>query len=365
MKTDSLYIHIPFCDHICSYCDFAKVFYKEDVANQYLRRLAKELAGIKRQVMKTIYIGGGTPSALTYEQLEYLLKRVERFVGKRTKEFTVEVNPESATIDKLELLKKYHVNRLSIGVQSFQDHLLHMIGRKHYSYQAIEVIENAYKLGFENISIDMMYGLPMQQEEDLMHDLERIFELPINHISYYSLILEEGTILNYKHYQPLYDETDKRWNDIIDDRLHKMGFHKYEVSNYAKGEHESFHNKAYWHYHNYLGVGIGATSKIDDKIISHSRNMTKYLNGENIEQIETQTSEDTMFNHLMMSLRLVDGLDLEDFYQRYQKHVEDVFGHQLQKHLDKGDLVIEDHHLRTTPASIAYLNDILVDFLPE
>ena len=353
MKTDSLYIHIPFCDHICSYCDFAKVFYKEDVANQYLRRLAKELAGIKRQVMKTIYIGGGTPSALTYEQLEYLLKRVERFVGKRTKEFTVEVNPESATIDKLELLKKYHVNRLSIGVQSFQDHLLHMIGRKHYSYQAIEVIENAYKLGFENISIDMMYGLPMQQEEDLMHDLERIFEL------------EEGTILNYKHYQPLDDETDKRWNDIIDDRLHKMGFHKYEVSNYAKGEHESFHNKAYWHYHNYLGVGIGATSKIDDKIISHSRNMTKYLNGENIEQIETQTSEDTMFNHLMMSLRLVDGLDLEDFYQRYQKHVEDVFGHQLQKHLDKGDLVIEDHHLRTTPASIAYLNDILVDFLPE
>ncbi len=361
METKSIYIHIPFCDHICTYCDFSKVFYNEDFADTYIKRVADELKNIPKQGMETLYIGGGTPSSLSYDQLEYLLRKIKPYVSKKTKEFTIEVNPESVDEEKLLLMKKYGVNRLSIGVQTFQDHLLYYIGRKHHSYQAREVIEKASQL-FEHVSIDMMYGLPYQQEMDLLHDLEEIQDLPINHISYYSLILEDHTILSNQSFIPIDEEADDRWTNIIYDRLNKMGFKQYEVSNYAKEGHESLHNKVYWHYDNYYGVGVGAAGKIDDQMLTHSRAFNNYLKGKDIVSIEQLSKEDTMFNHVMMSLRLVEGLDLNEFKKRYGASLEEIYPI-VNKHIENGNLIVENNHVHTTPTSLKYLNSILIDFL--
>lgn len=365
MKTKSLYIHIPFCDHICTYCDFPKVFYRKDISALYIKRLKEELSSIKRISMRTIYIGGGTPSSLSYEQIEDLLSAIDVFVGDKTEEYTIEVNPESVDQEKLKLFKKHGVNRISIGVQTFNDDLLSKIGRKHNKASALKCIQEVYETGFKHVSIDLMYGLPGQKEEDVVNDLEIVKTLPINHLSYYSLILEDHTVLYYKDYEGLDDEEDYAYTYLINKKLNTLGFHRYEISNYAKVGHESLHNKAYWHYDNYYGIGLGATGKIDDELISHSRNLSKYLKGEATLSIQEQSLEETMFNHIMMSLRLTEGLDLDEFYNRYHIHLEDMFKDPYLKHINLNNLVIDGNHLKTTEKSIDYLNDILVDFIPE
>lgn len=363
METKALYIHIPFCDHICSYCDFAKVYYREEFVEKYLNCLKKELDTLPHHIMRTIYIGGGTPSALSLDQLETLLTMVDPFVGEYTLEYTIEVNPESATLDKLESMYKHGVNRLSVGVQTFNNTLLKRIERYHTSDIAKEVVRNAKAIGFKHISLDFMYGLPGQTLEDVKEDLNTALLLPINHLSYYSLILEEHTRL-YDNYEPLDEETEGIWSDYIVETLHHAGFHRYEVSNYALGDHESEHNKVYWHYENYYGVGIGATGKIDDELISHTRSLTDYLQGKNTIYIEKETIEDTMFNHLMMSLRLKEGLDLDEFKRRYNRTIEEVYKEPLTKNLENQLLIIENNHLKTNH-TLDLLNSILLDFLPE
>lgn len=363
METKALYIHIPFCDHICSYCDFAKVYYREEFVLKYLERLKEELDALPHHIMRTIYIGGGTPSALSLKQLDILLSMADPFVGDDTLEYTIEVNPESATLDKLECMHTHGVNRISVGVQTFNNDLLKKIERYHTSDIAKEVIRNACSIGFKHISIDLMYGLPNQTLEDVQEDLKTALSLPINHLSYYSLILEEHTRL-YDNYEPLDEETEGKWSDYIVETLSHAGFHRYEVSNFALGNHESEHNKVYWHYDNYYGVGIGATGKIDDELISHSRSLTDYLQGKNTIYIEKETIEDTMFNHLMMSLRLKEGLDLDEFKRRYHCSVEDVYKEALTKNLGNHSLIIENNHLKTND-TLDLLNSILLDFLPE
>lgn len=362
METRALYIHIPFCDHICSYCDFAKVYYREEFVDQYLIRLKEELDTLPHQVMKTIYIGGGTPSSLSIEHLTILFEMVDPFVGEETQEYTMEVNPESCTLDKLDLMRAHHINRISIGIQTFNDTLLKRIERYHTSEIAKEVVWNAKKKGFEHISIDLMYGLPNQSLENLKEDLETAISLPINHLSYYSLILEEHTRL-YNTYDPLDEQTEALWSDYIVDTLYKAHFDRYEVSNFALEGHESLHNKVYWHYENYYGIGIGATGKIDDQLISHSRSLTNYLKGKKTTSIEYETKEDTMFNHLMMSLRLAEGLDLDEFEKRYHHTLQEIYPEALSKNLDNHNLIIENNHLKTNN-TLDILNSILIDFLP-
>lgn len=362
METKALYIHIPFCDHICSYCDFAKVYYREDFVEQYLDCLQEELASLPHQIMRTIYIGGGTPSSLTLPQLERLLTMIDSFVGKETMEYTIEVNPESADLDKLGIMHEHKINRISIGIQTFQDSLLKKIERYHTSSIARQVVMNAKEMGFQHISIDLMYGLPGQTLKNIAQDLKEVSSLPINHLSYYSLILEEHTRL-YGSYQPLDEQTEGLWSDYIIRTLRQYGFHRYEVSNFALRGHESEHNKVYWHYENYYGVGIGATSKIDDQLISHSKSLTNYLKKKKTISVEHETIEDTMFNHVMMSLRLVEGLDLNEFERRYHHTIQEIYPEALSKHLSNKDLIIEDNHLKTNH-TLDLLNNILIDFLP-
>ena len=364
MKTSSLYLHIPFCQQICAYCDFCKVFYQEKQVDDYLAVLNKELQDLKIvEPLKTIYIGGGTPSALNDEQLERLMEIIKPFLSDQIKEVTIEVNPESMDYYKLDILKRGGITRLSIGVETFNDDLLKKINRQHNTKQVERLINYARKIGFENISIDLMYGLPDQTIEDIKADLAKVKELKLEHISYYALILEDHTVLKNQNYQPIDEEADIKINDLIETELKELGFNKYEISNFAKRGFESIHNLAYWQYDNYYGVGLGASGKIDDCLIEHSRNLNAYLKHQDITTKTTYSLDETMFNHLMMSLRLTAGLDLLEFESRYGIKVEDKYHDALAKHLKMKTLVIDNGRLHCTSESIKLLNSILVDFL--
>ena len=362
METRSLYVHIPFCESICSYCDFCKVYYDQKQSDLYLQRLNEELSQIEQHHLKTIYIGGGTPSALNDEQLEKLMSMLKTY-SLEVEEYCMEVNPESMDYYKLKILKKGGINRLSIGVQTFQDHLLKEIDRHHNTTQVKNIIKYAKEIGFDNISIDLMYGLPKQTKEDIEKDIDVLKMLDIQHVSYYSLILEEGTILKYQNYQPLDDEQEYQWNFLIDEKLQELGFDKYEVSNYAKKGYESKHNLVYWHFENYYGVGLGSCGKNNHQIIEHSRSLTKYLNGDFKTTTIEQSKEEMMFDQVMMSLRLVEGLNLEVFKERYQEDALEIYQDAIDKNKKEGRLVIEDNFLKATKEGLYVLNDILVDFM--
>ena len=362
METKSLYVHIPFCESICSYCDFCKVYYDQKQSDLYLQRLNEELSQIDQYHLKTIYIGGGTPSALNDEQLEKLMTMLKPY-SLEVEEYCMEVNPESMDYYKLKILKKGGISRLSIGVQTFQDHLLKEIDRHHNTTQVKNIIKYAKEIGFDNISIDLMYGLPKQTKEDIQKDIEVLKSLDLQHVSYYSLILEEGTILKYKKYQPLDGESEYQLTLMIDQELEKAGFKKYEISNYAKRGYQSKHNLTYWYYDNYYGIGVGSCSKIDGQIIEHSRSLTKYLNGDFKTTTIEQSKEETMFNQIMMSLRLKEGLDLNKFKERYQEDVCVLYKEAITKNLENRRLIIENNYLKTTLEGQYVLNDILIDFM--
>ena len=344
METRSLYVHIPFCESICSYCDFCKVYYDQKQSDLYLQRLNEELSQIEQHHLKTIYIGGGTPSALNDEQLEKLMSMLKPY-SLEVEEYCMEVNPESMDYYKLKILKKGGINRLSIGVQTFQDHLLKEIDRHHNTIQVKNIIKYAKEIGFDNISIDLMYGLPKQTKEDIQKDIEVLKSLDLQHVSYYSLILEEGTILKYKNYQPLDEESE------------------YQLTLFIDQEYQSKHNLMYWYYNNYYGIGLGACSKIDGQIIEHSRSLTKYLNGDFKTTTIDETKEETMFNQIMMSLRLKEGLDLNKFKERYQEDARILYKEAITRNIEKGRLMIENDYLKATQEGQYVLNDILIDFM--
>ena len=364
MKTNSLYLHIPFCEQICAYCDCCKVFYNKHQADDYLAVLKHELQALNiTEPLKTIYIGGGTPSSLNDEQLEWLMDIIKPYISSETKEVSIEVNPESIDYYKLDILKRGGVSRLSIGVETFNDILLKKINRQHTSIQVERIIDYARKIGFNNISIDLMYGLPNQTITDIKNDLAKVRQLPIEHISYYSLILEDHTVLKNLNYQPLDEEVESKITQLIEESLEQIDFHKYEISNFAKTGYESLHNLAYWQYDNYYGIGVGASGKIDDCLIEHNRNLNAYLRRQNTITKMINSKEETMFNHLMMSLRLVKGLDLKEFEKRYGFRAVDVYQTAIDKHLKMKTLVIENDYLHATSESIKLLNEILIDFL--
>ena len=205
--THSLYVHIPFCNEICSYCDFCKVLYQSQWVDDYLDKLDEELYQKEENLLYTIYIGGGTPSSLSCMQLKRLMNML-KYYSYRVKEYTVEVNPESMNEEKLKILYDGGVTRLSIGVQTFQEELLEPLHRRHHNKDVFDLMTKAKEIGFQNISIDMMYGLPYQTQKHIQNDLQIIKSLDIQHISYYSLILEEHTLLDIQHYQPIDEEKE-------------------------------------------------------------------------------------------------------------------------------------------------------------
>lgn len=358
----SLYVHIPFCQHICSYCDFSKVFYRKDWVDQYLKALSFEMQDKNiNGNYDTLYIGGGTPSALSLQQLQQLFKMLNP-LSKKVLEYTIEVNPESMDENKLLLFKQYHVNRLSIGVQSFDDSLLKSIHRYHSSQDAIRLIQSAQKMGFDDINVDLIYGLPHQTLEDVYKDIDLLYQMNISHISIYSLILENHTVLKIEGYKPLDEESDAYWYESINQYLEKKGYIHYEVSNYYLKK-PSLHNLVYWHYQDYDGVGLAAHSLKNHHRLENTRNLSRYLKHDYLDEDIELNKDDELFEKIMMGLRLIEGINLNEFNDLYHIDFLKTYKDVIMKYQQLKMLEFNDNYLRTTPLGMNCLNSILIDFL--
>lgn len=361
----SLYVHIPFCKEICSYCDFCKVYYQKEWADDYLSQLKKEIEFKKvPTALDTIYIGGGTPTSLNTQQIQRLMELLKPY-RLEVKEYSIEVNPETMTYQKLQILYDGGVTRLSIGVQTFQEHLLTHLHRQHCNQDVFQVIQWAKEIGFTNISIDLMYGIPYQTKEDIIQDIEMAISLDIQHISYYSLILEEHTILSYQNYQPIDEQKEGQYYELIESQLEENGFFKYEVSNFSKQGYESLHNSVYWQYQNYLGVGVGATGMVDGVREENTHSLTLYLQGHVLKKKEEISLADQMFEMIMMGLRLTKGMSMNDFEQRFHVSFMDEYRDVIEKYRTMDLLVCEDGYLKVNKRGMEVLHDILIDFIKD
>ncbi len=317
-KINSLYIHIPFCHHLCHYCDFPKMLYDEKMAFSYVDSLLNELDTYQIDKVETIYVGGGTPSALNIELLNKLFTRLQPLLIDGG-EFSVEINPENTNKEKLELLKKYGVNRLSIGLQSSHPNILKILNRKH-SFEDVEnIVDIARKLVFSSINIDLIYGAPSQSIEMLQDDISKVLSLNPEHIAIYSLTFHPGTVFFLKGFCEQNQDDSRSYYDLILKELRNHGYQRYEVSNFAKPGFKSRHNLTYWRNEPYYGVGLGASGFIEGVRYDNTRNMTAYLKGqyrcaeEKIDQLEDEKY------FWMLNLRLEDGFDINEYVSRYGK----------------------------------------------
>ncbi len=359
-KASSLYVHIPFCRQICAYCDFAKVLYQDFFVSDYFQSLFFELKPYCNKKYKTIYIGGGTPSCLPLPILEKLLAKLAPLL-KKNYEFSIECNIEDIRLDLLLLLKKYKINRLSIGIQTFQKDAIQICQRKHTLQQAIDHIQLAASF-FDNINVDMIYALPNQTLNDVKKDLAILLDLPIQHISYYSLIIEKNTRFYYQ-FQELEDYLQATMYRLIYKELRKKGFYRYEISNFAKKGFQCQHNLVYWTNQHYDAIGLNASGYVQNTRYTNTRNLTLYNQKKYQPQCTLLNFEDKIFEEIMLHLRLDKGLSLLsfqkkfhlDFLTRYQNEIEEL----KQKHFIR----CTKTRLKTTFLSRLVLNSILEIFL--
>lgn len=312
----ALYVHIPFCEHICPYCDFTKLFYNERFAKPYLEELFKELDSYHINKVKTIYIGGGTPTSLDDEDFEMLLKRVKPFLSE-SGEFTVEANVENLSTAKLDIMTRYGVTRLSIGVESTQNSRLKEIGRCHTYEDAITVVNEAKKHNFDSINVDLIYGFEGQSIQDLENDLKNILALDVDHISIYSLIVAPGTVFHNMKYKEQNEEDSAKYYELIVKTLREHGYKRYEVSNFARNEKYAEHNLTYWHDEEYYGVGLGASGYVNGVRYENTKSLDKYLSGDYIVSKEIVTKEKDFEYYLLTNLRLESGFLRKDFIDRF------------------------------------------------
>ncbi|MEG0569665.1 MAG: radical SAM family heme chaperone HemW [Erysipelotrichales bacterium] len=357
-----IYIHIPFCHSICHYCDFPRVYYNEEQADKYLDSLEYEINStiIDKSEIETIYIGGGTPSALNYNQLERLLKFIESLNLDKIVEYSIELNPESCDENKIKLLAKY-VNRVSLGVQSFDEGIIYEIGRKHNKEEVVNCVQNLRKYGINNISIDLMYGFNIQSLDILKNDLKIIKELSIKHVSVYSLIIEKGSVFYNNKYEISNIEYEQ--NLLINDYLiNELGFIHYEVSNYAVDGYQSMHNMMYWHNDRYYGFGLGAGGFIKDYRYYNTKSITNYINNQ-FNQVKEyyQCKEDYLIDQIFTSFRIFSGIDLNVFNKNYNINFIEYFNEAIVNNYDK--ICIEDNKLFFTKKGEDYLNEVIIDFI--
>lgn len=364
MMPSSLYVHIPFCHHICAYCDFAKVYYNEAWANRYLDYLGIELVSREaKRPFETVFIGGGSPSALNEKQLAKLLDLLKEPLS-HCEEATIEVNPEDMTLEKAQLLANHHINRVSIGVQTFNEAILQRLGRKHTFNDIKQTLDYLQQVGIHRISFDFIYGLPNQTLEDLKQDLAILKQCPsVTHVSFYTLILEEHTRFANEGVTLPDDEWLLEAQQVIVQELQAQDFERYEVSNYAKEGQQSLHNKVYWHNRHYIGVGCGASGYIGDLRYDNTKSLQRYLKGETTANETLLTKEDMMFESLMLGLRLCEGLSISNFKERYGIELFNVYGKTLKRYLDLNYLVIEHDYLKTTPKGMDILDEILISLM--
>ena len=373
MKEISLYIHIPFCKQRCFYCDFPTFAGKERFREDYIEALVKEIEDkCSNYLIKTIFIGGGTPSYLEENELEKLLIAVSKLNLSDKLEYSMECNPGTVNEEKLKVMKKYWINRISFGLQSCNDQLLKKIGRIHTFEEFLENYNLARKIGFNNINVDLMYGLPNLTIQDWKNTLEKICELNPEHISAYSLIIEEGTAF-YKLYEKdkldLPNEDDERVMDkLTKDILKANGYHQYEISNFALNGKECEHNKVYWSLDEYIGVGSASSSYIDGYRLVNTSDINDYIKKINdnvsvvIDKYEN-SSEDEIEEFVFMGLRMVSGIDLLKFNKKFGVDINSIYKKVIEKNIKDGLLVVEKNKMFLTAKGMELSNSVMSDFI--
>ena len=355
------YIHIPFCNEICSYCDFCKRYYNKKYINKYLDSLEKEIdSTYKNELLETIYIGGGTPSSLDIDELNRLFFILNKLNKTNNCSITIEANFDSIDYKKLDLFKSNNINRISFGLESINKSNLELMNRTLDKSKVKDIINYCNKIGINDINVDLIYGLN-NNIDILKEDIDYILNLDITHISTYSLILEEHTMLFINKFKSIDEDIDSDMYNYICKRLKDNNYNHYEISNFSKEGYESLHNLCYWNNDNYYGFGLGASSYIDNKRITNTKSIQEYLNNNYIEKIEELSNKDTIEYEIILNLRKKDGIDLDLFYNKYNKHLDELYDYK--ELLKEGLLKINNNHLLIEENKWYISNSIIVSIL--
>ena len=358
-----VYIHIPFCKSICSYCDFCKFLYVSSWSSVYLKKLEEEIRkNYDNDIVKTIYIGGGTPSSLGKEELKTLFDIIRIFKKDRNYEMTFEVNVDDVTEELLSFLVDNGVNRISVGIQSFNEICLKFMNRKH-SKKEIKEKTKLVKKYFDNINVDFMFALPIENYVMFLSDLHEFIKLDVPHISTYSLIIEDNTVLSYKNVTPIKEELDYKMYKKICSSLKKRGYRHYEVSNFAKPGYESVHNLNYWNNSEYYGFGVGAHGYISELRYENTRSFNDYLAGNyRLKEFLISKRED-MENEVILGLRKLNGVNIKEFFDKFKVNIQDEFN--VMGLIKRGYLVLENDRLKIKEDKIYIMNEILNQILDK
>ncbi len=358
-KPEYLYVHVPFCKGICHYCDFAHTVYDQARADQWLNALEKEI--LYREIrpdLKTVYIGGGTPSSLNESQLEKLLSLIAPY-SRHICEYTMEVNPETLTKAKAQIMADYGISRISIGFQCAQPEMLAKLGRHHTKEDVLNAMELLRSYGIDNISLDLMYSLPQQTMDMLKESIDTALSYRPKHLSLYSLTIEENTVFGKRGVQPLDEDTEADMYEYICRTLPQHGFEQYEISNFALEGFQSVHNRAYWTYRDFAGVSCGASGKEGLLRYDHTSSLKEYLQDPLKTSDIPLSKEDAMFEMVMMNLRLKEGMSLDLFQKTFGISFEEAFHGKYEQLTDSAQLCMENGMLRCTEQSWHILNSVL------
>ncbi|WP_339178042.1 radical SAM family heme chaperone HemW [Oceanobacillus sp. FSL W7-1293] len=344
MQVQSVYIHIPFCKQICHYCNFVKYFYMETKADAFIDALIKEIDTAipgRKNVFRTIYMGGGTPTALSMEQLQKLFQFLnEKFDLSSCEEFTIEINPGDIDTDKAKLLHGYGVNRISFGVQVMDDEMLEKIGRMHRVKDVYTTVDILTQSNFSNISLDLIYALPDQTVAHFEKTLKEALQFGLPHYSTYALQIEPKTVFYHKRrkgalHQPPEDDEVEMYQ-LLQENMKKQGVYQYEISNFAKPGYESKHNLTYWNNDYYFGFGAGAHGYLPGKRTANYKPLGIYMkeinrSGSPVEHLEEITLQDRIEEELFLQLRKVEGINTEAFRERYGLSLDKLYQEELRQ----------------------------------
>ena len=368
-KPSSAYVHIPFCTQICYYCDFSKVFIKNQPVDAYLEHLIQETRSYEIGKLRTLYIGGGTPTALSAQQLAYLLTELPKVMDlSEVEEFTIEANPGDLDTDKIAVLKDSQVNRVSLGVQTFDNKMLKKIGRSHQEQDIYDNIRYLKQAGFDNISIDLIYALPGQTMDQVKENVAKAIDLDIPHMSLYSLILENHTVFMNRMRRgklPLpKEELEAEMFEYIIEELEKAGFEHYEISNFSKPGFESRHNLVYWDNAEYYGLGAGASGYVDGIRYKNHGPIRHYLEAVEAGKAriteEHLTLEEKMEEELFLGLRKKTGVSKARFEEKFGVSFDQRYGQVVASLTGQGLLVPDDKQVRMTKRGL-FLGDTVAE----
>lgn len=370
-----IYIHIPFCESRCHYCDFCSSIINEENSKKYFEYLEKEInlyrEVLNNRIIDTIFIGGGTPSSVDEKYIGRILDKLNEFEISKNAEISIESNPNSLSLKKAKAYKSFGINRISIGAQSFNDKILKEIGRVHNKDQILKAVENVKEVGIKNFNLDLMLALPHQSMKDIEESIKEIEKINPTHISYYSLILEKGTPLYnmYKHNNNVFadENTDRNMYHFVVNSLKKQGLEQYEISNFAKNGYECRHNLKYWRLDDYISFGLSSSSNISNTRYTNFYDFSKYYkaiddNKKPIKFKENLSKKDRLNEFIIMGIRLNSGINVKEINDKFNIDFEKKYESAINKNIKSGLLEKKLGNYKLTTIGRDLSNAVELDF---